>query len=335
MRFLSVSCLALALLVAAPLAAGVGEPHWHTVAPGQTLGSISKRFQVSIEALCNANGIKRRDPIKPGQRLVVPDPDDADGSRARAARVSSAAPAAAKAAERDDPAAPAPAEPGTLSITGSAPAYYYEPTGPGHLGLRPVIMYLHGRGAHPESECLRWAKVARRMGWVVCPSGQEDRGAGARGWDNNWPGAHPVVMRALNALREKFGRRVQLYGNTLVGFSEGAYVAMNVGVREPHAFSRWLILAADADYWGGMGVVELEKNRSSVKRVYLVTGKLDMVSESTLQVRRFIEKAGVPVRMSMPEDMGHEVRLETKPAMYQAALRWLEHGTETPKKKGR
>ena len=72
-----------------------------------------------------------------------------------------------------------------------------------------------------------------------------------RAWDNNWPSAHHATMAAISALRDKYGRRVQLWGNTLIGFSEGAYAAMNVGVREPRTFNRWLILAASSKYWGG------------------------------------------------------------------------------------
>jgi LysM repeat protein len=44
----------------------------HTVADGQRLGSIAKRYGVSIDALCQANGIDRRAPIRPGQRLTIP-----------------------------------------------------------------------------------------------------------------------------------------------------------------------------------------------------------------------------------------------------------------------
>ena len=46
------------------------------------------------------------------------------------------------------------------------------------------------------------------------------------------------------------------------------------------------------------------------------------VSNEVLALRR----AGVPVRVSTPRDMGHEVALEAKPSMYQAALRWLSEG---------
>lgn len=48
------------------------EPYVHVVYQGQRLGSIAKRYNVTIDALCAANGISRRDPIRPGQKLVIP-----------------------------------------------------------------------------------------------------------------------------------------------------------------------------------------------------------------------------------------------------------------------
>lgn len=61
-----------------------GTPHTHVVQNGQRLGSIAKRYNVSIDALAYANGIRQKDPIKPGQRLIIPDRSDKDGSEARA-----------------------------------------------------------------------------------------------------------------------------------------------------------------------------------------------------------------------------------------------------------
>ncbi|HEX2880816.1 MAG TPA: LysM peptidoglycan-binding domain-containing protein, partial [Polyangiaceae bacterium] len=64
--------LALAGLLIA-LQAGA-EPRFHVVQSGQRLGSIAKRYNVSIDELCEVNGISRRNPIKPGQKLVIPGP---------------------------------------------------------------------------------------------------------------------------------------------------------------------------------------------------------------------------------------------------------------------
>jgi LysM repeat protein/predicted esterase len=318
---------------------GTRRARVHVVAEGGTLSNIAKQHGVSVDAICLANDIDELDPIRAGQKLVIPAPDDADGSRARALRATldgeteAEVPSATASAAPSRPSASAPSSNGlqTLLVPGAPPAYYFEPTGPGRMSLRPVIMYLHGRGGNPQNDCKRWGRVARSLGWVVCPSGPEDRGAGARGWNNNWAYGQQIVMRTLGALRDKYGRRVQLYGNTIVGFSEGAFVAMNVGVREPRAFNRWLILAADSSYWGGAGLEALQKRHANVRRVYLITGRRDGVSDSTDQVAKWLKNAGVPTRMSRPEDMGHEVALERKSDMYRAALVWLQRGGGEPR----
>jgi len=69
------------LLTAAP--AGASE-RVHIVQKGQRLGSIAKRYNVSIEALCAENGISRRSIIRPGQKLVIP----GRGGKARAEKTS-------------------------------------------------------------------------------------------------------------------------------------------------------------------------------------------------------------------------------------------------------
>jgi LysM repeat protein len=43
---------------------------------GQRLESIAKRYKVSVEALCAANGITRRSTLRAGQMLIVPRPGD-------------------------------------------------------------------------------------------------------------------------------------------------------------------------------------------------------------------------------------------------------------------
>jgi predicted esterase len=340
MRFWPRIALCFSLLLATGSAAGKE----HVVSDGQTWGKIAKRYQISIAALCKANGMTRRDKIKVGQRLTIPSPtDDEDNADTSLASLKVKG-------EVDEPVTPKEAvqkddsrkedsrkdreDPDDRSVggglrqidlPGAAPAYYFEPQGKGRLGLRPVLVYLHGRGGHPEADCRRWAGLARRYGWLVCPSGPVPYGDG-RAWDNNWPSAHHATMAAINALRDKYGRRVQLWGNTLIGFSEGAYAAMNVGVREPRTFNRWLILAANSKYWGGPGLEALGSAKNRVRRVFLITGEHDGVIEGTHQVEAWLQKAGVPTKVVTPNNMGHEVPLEKKTEMYRGALSWLDAG---------
>jgi LysM repeat protein len=65
------------------LASAASSPRYHTVAGGQRLGSIAKRYGVSVDAICTANGIDRSQRLKVGQKLLVPAKDDKDGSITR------------------------------------------------------------------------------------------------------------------------------------------------------------------------------------------------------------------------------------------------------------
>jgi LysM repeat protein len=74
MRFLARIALGCALLFVSGAASGKE----HVVADGQTLGKIAKRYQISIAALCKANGITRREKIRPGRKLTIPSPGEAE-----------------------------------------------------------------------------------------------------------------------------------------------------------------------------------------------------------------------------------------------------------------
>jgi LysM repeat protein len=56
---------------AAPAQAESGA-RTHVVYSGQRLGSIAKRYGISVEAICSANDMKPSEALKPGQRLLIP-----------------------------------------------------------------------------------------------------------------------------------------------------------------------------------------------------------------------------------------------------------------------
>ena len=217
------------------------------------------------------------------------------------------------------PVAPTP-DPMRLEVPGLANAFYYRPRG---NGVRPVLMYLHGRGGNPMEDCRKWAKVATQFGWVVCPQGPADRGGGARAWDNNAVVGGQIADASLKALRAKYKRRVQLRGNILMGFSEGAFVAMQVGLRDPSTWSRWLILAANDQYWFGDAPQLLDHNRSKIKGAYLFTGVHDEVAPNTARVADMLKAHKIAYRVKIAQGMGHEVPADRMITNYRQPLLWL------------
>jgi len=296
------------------------ERQKHVVGQGHTIGKIAHRYHLREDSILRANGLRRADRLKLGQTLVIPSSDD-DPIIEEGALLEPSQVGKRQASEGDKTGML------ELSVPGAGPVYYYEPVGPGRQSMRPVLVYLHGRGGDAEQDCHKWAPIARRFGWLVCPSGPVAHNSG-RSWNNSWPSGQHAVMGAIHSLRDKYGRRIQLFGNTLIGFSEGAFVAMNVGVREPKTFNRWLILGADTSYWGGSGLEALKDAKERVRRVVLITGGRDQVVDDTRKVAEWLSRARVPIRVQTPGDLAHEVALDRMPGLYESALKWLDHGPQ-------
>ncbi len=215
-------------------------------------------------------------------------------------------------------------DPLRIAVPGAPDAYYYKPQG---RGSKPVIMYLHGRGGRPAEDCRKWARVATQFGWVVCPSGSGVNDAGGRTWTNGTADAQRVIDATLTALRDKYKGKLQRRGNVLVGFSEGAWVAMNVGLKDQRTWSRWLILGASDAYWGDVSEA-LAKDKRKVERVYLLTGENDGVARNTVRVGETLKKVKVPVRVKLVAGMGHEVPSDRMISTYRRPLAWLVNASK-------
>jgi uncharacterized protein YcbK (DUF882 family) len=82
-RVFRATLASLLLLASTSLASAASSPRYHTIAAGQRLGSIAKRYGVGIDAMCTANGIERNQRLRVGEKLLVPSKDDKDGSITR------------------------------------------------------------------------------------------------------------------------------------------------------------------------------------------------------------------------------------------------------------
>jgi predicted esterase len=216
-------------------------------------------------------------------------------------------------------AAAAP-DPMTLEVPGYADAYYVRPR---TKSRRPIVLYLHGRGANPFEDCRKWARVARQFGWVVCPQGPAPTEGGGRTWNNDAETAKKVIDATVAALKDKYHRRVRTRSDILIGFSEGAFIAQQVGMRDPGRWNRWLILAANDQYWFGSASQLLEENRDKIRRVYLLTGEDDQVAENTKRAGEMLKEAHIRVRVKIAPGLGHEVPADRMITNYRRPLRWL------------
>jgi predicted esterase len=211
-------------------------------------------------------------------------------------------------------------DPMTLDVPGYSEAFYVKPR---TKSRRPIVLYLHGRGGNALEDCRKWARVARQFGWVVCPQGPAPTDSGGRTWNNDADSAKKIIDATVVALQDKYPGRVRSRGDVLIGFSEGAFIAQQVGVRDPAHWNRWLILAADDHYWWGDAPQLLEQNRARIRRVYLFTGEDDQVAENTKRAGEMLKDAHIRVRVKIVPGLGHEVPADRMITNYRRPLRWL------------
>jgi predicted esterase len=207
-----------------------------------------------------------------------------------------------------------------LEIPGQPDAFYFKPRS---RGAKPILMYLHGRGGNPAEDCRKWARVASQFGWVVCPAGPGDNGNGGRTWSSGAGDAQRVIDGTVEALRAKYKGKVQRRGNILIGFSEGAFIAMQVGLKDQRTWTKWLILGASEQYWGTDVAEALDVETRKVRRVYLLTGENDSVAQNTVKVGDTLKKNKVPVKVKLVPGMGHEVPSDRMVSTYRRPLAWL------------
>lgn len=168
-------------------------------------------------------------------------------------------------------------DPEVLELAGMPDAWFYRPR---VGGQRRVFVYLHARGADPKENCRRFSEIVPRYGWLVCPVAPNRRTPTAFTWNNNATTAHRYATAAVTALRGRFARRVRATDNVVMGFSEGAFVAMQTGLMAPTVFPRWVIFAAHDGYIG-MNTELYPAARTALRRVYLLTGAGDGIVERT------------------------------------------------------
>jgi predicted esterase len=215
--------------------------------------------------------------------------------------------------------------PRALAVPGFPDAYYVPSTNP---RANLVLVYLHARGGAPARDCQAWARLARPFAWTLCPQGPGTTAAGGRTWNNDAVTAGRITDAAFDALRTAHPGRFRARGNILAGFSEGAFVLQQIGMRDPARWGRWLVLAASDRYWDGAAVARLASEHDLPRRVFLLTGERDPVAENTRQVKTLLEQARVSVHMRIVPGMGHEFAVDRLRATYRKPLEWLL-GTRT------
>lgn len=165
---------------------------------------------------------------------------------------------------------------------------------------RPAIVYLHGMWASPEDSCAYFERASTSFGFLVCPRGNAPLGDG-RMWAGSYASVAPSVHAALRAAEAVApGKLDRSGGGTLVGYSNGAYFAVQVAESEPRQWTGLVLLDMHL-------VIDAARLRGAgVHRVVLAAGERDGARASMQALAGSIDAQGLPTRFMSLGDVGHQ-----------------------------
>ena len=180
---------------------------------------------------------------------------------------------------------------------------------------RPPIVYLHGMWASPEDSCGYFERASTPFGFLVCPRGNAPLGEG-RMWSGTYASVAPSVHAALHAAESLApGKLDRSGGGTLVGYSNGAYFAVEVAEFEPGKWSGLVLLSMHLE----MDAARLRA--AGVQRVVLAAGDKDGARASMRALAASTNAAGLPTRFMSLGAVGHEFPSDMDRRMC-AAIAW-------------
>lgn len=176
---------------------------------------------------------------------------------------------------------------------------------------KPTIVYLHGVHGRAENGCPWMRAGTREDGWVICPEPKVKDGVGWS-WTGRSKDDAPIVHAAIAATRSDAPR-------VAVGFSQGAYLALDLAKTKRESFRALVLLGAD------VSPDEKMLASSGVSRVVLAASKDEpwhaSVERSAARLSREGARVGIAARFVNLGHVGHMYVAED-PAVLRDAIAW-------------
>jgi pimeloyl-ACP methyl ester carboxylesterase len=197
---------------------------------------------------------------------------------------------------------------------GGAPLFAYPPRSAAvgtTRSAKPItVVYLHGIHGRPENGCPWLREGASELGWLVCPNANAHLPNDTYSWGGTVFDQREVVARAERAAHAQGADPSS--ANVLVGFSQGAYVAVDLASARLGRYRGLVLVAADV-------TPSAAKLRDAgVSRVVLAAGELDGSYAPLRRTAERLHAEGVDVRFVGLGKIGHTYQTTETDALAQA-----------------
>jgi predicted esterase len=184
---------------------------------------------------------------------------------------------------------------------------------------KPAIVFLHGMWASPEDSCPSFEKAAVPFGFLVCPRGNAPLGQGKM-WAGSYADAARSIRAALAAASVLAPGKLDQAGGTLLGFSNGAYFAAEVALREPGRWTGLVLMSMKLDLDGAA------LRAAGVRRILLAAGDQDESQPSMQSLAQRLSASGMSTRFMSMGPVGHAFPADMGDRMCDA-LSWVREST--------
>jgi predicted esterase len=181
----------------------------------------------------------------------------------------------------------------------------------------PVITMLHGMCDTPENECNAFHPAATSEGFLLCPRANGACGNGGAIWRGSPESKRALVDDSLGALSTEFGASaVTDHDGTLIGFSQGAFLAVDMIKRSKGPWSSLILIGASIE------IDARSLREAGVRRVLLAAGDYDGARPAMQRATASLVQAGFDAKFTSLGPVGHQFAFDMN-AWMKEALAWV------------
>lgn len=163
---------------------------------------------------------------------------------------------------------------------------------------RPITVLLHGMCGEPTRTCSHFASEISKDENLICPRASVRCEGGGASWAQ--AGVAAAVAAAVEHAKAVLPVAAdETHGRTLIGYSLGAYRAIEIAQSTPHVYPRVMLIGAKISINRGL----LAEN--GVERVLLSAGQLDMMHEAMQREAARAARAGFTAHFLDLGPVGH------------------------------
>lgn len=189
---------------------------------------------------------------------------------------------------------------------------------PGYDAGKPasLIVALHGFGQNADDIVDAWKDAAAKRGAILLAPRAVRKAGGGFQWGDVRE-ADAIVMDAIERVKKQY--KIKEGAVVLTGFSQGGFMAFNVGMRHATLFDGVIPVAGRFDRQLAQPPTIASTN---LPRFYLIVGTNDEVYEQNKEAVSQYEKAGIAVKLAAFDALGHEFPPDREKELVKA-LDWI------------